>query len=145
MAEPPKALKRPPTSGTRRGNGQEHGAGRGGPARGEQPRGDIAEPFAPGAAPEGARAENDSPEEQAFRLARRIEKRQRADLYRGLLLNIALDTSQPAAARVSAIKAGLERDEGMPVQVNVNVGEIRNLSDEELSAIAVGKEVTEAQ
>ena len=84
MPDTDRPLKRPPTSGTRRGNGP----GLGGPAKGASvfgstgmhaERGDAAEAWDADTVPPGGRADNDDADEQAYRQYRRLTRAARRE------------------------------------------------------------------
>ena len=95
------------SSATRHGNG----SGWGGPAKG-----------AGNGNPRSQDAGRDAwtmgmPGDAEAKEAKRVE---RVERMKGILVEIAEDDGQPASARVNAAVAYLNREEGMPVQQNVN-------------------------
>jgi hypothetical protein len=70
-------------------------------------------------------------------------KAERREALMCVYLDIAEDQDAPHMAKVHAVTAYLNRDEGMPVQKNVNMNvkkDIKDFSDDELLAIAGASE-----
>ena len=65
-----------------------------------------------------------------------VDRKARNARMKEILAEIAEDTTAPHAARVNAADKWLDRDEGKPVQTNINanVDDVSKLSDDELRA-----------
>ena len=123
-------MPRKATSGTRHGNGQEQGAGWGGPARGAGTGGAAAAFTAdsktrhrrPGGAGDPVKMEE-----------RRHQKQidaENAQLLKNHLLTLATK-AEAEIVQVRATEAWLNRHEGMPVarNINLNTDDVRDLTD----------------
>lgn len=122
MSKPP--LKRPPTSGTRRGNG----AGWGGAAKGE---GVAGEPVAFEAGNQAAVGHGPHDLTKAERIARLQDNLEHLALH-----------AEAENVRMQASNHLLNRLDGMPIarNINVNAGNVKDLSDEALLEIISGAE-----
>ncbi len=127
-------MARKPTSGTRHGNGQEHGDGWGGPAKGAS-KGD-AKPFTADTPtrqtiPNG----RGDPAKMAARRSQKELDAERAQLLKDHLFTLATKAESEMVQK-SASEAWLNRHEGMPIarNVNLNVDDVRGLSDEAIAA-----------
>jgi len=124
---PKASLKRPPTSGTLHGNGT--GWGSDGTAKGagkgpKWPKFELGNQAAVGRA---------QPDWEALKT-----KEEKAVALKQNLLRLGL-TAEREETQISAAVAWLNREEGMPVQKNVNMNfkkDIKDFSDDELLAIA---------
>lgn len=116
MSKPP--LKRPPTSGTRKGNG----AGWGGPAQGS---GTGGEPVAFEAGNQAASGRQQPDLSKAERIARLQDNLEHLALY-----------GENENVRVSASNHLLNRLDGMPIarNINVNADDLASLSDADIAA-----------
>src|SRR6202000_10689 len=122
------------TSGTRRGNGQEHGPGWGGPAKGAG-----AGPAEPFTADTPTRERLPGGKGDLVKLSERADRKERdaenAQILKDHLAQLAVG-AEAEITRVRATEAWLNRHEGMPVarNINLNVDDVRALSDADLAA-----------
>jgi hypothetical protein len=115
------------------GNGQEHGPGWGGPAKGAGQH--PARPFGPGN-PTRNRTGRTDPARKAHREAREAARTDREQKLQDVLFRLAIEADNPAV-QVDASVAWLNRHEGLPVArtVNLNVDDdLRAMTDAELAA-----------
>ena len=131
QAKPPKTsraggLKRPPTAGTRHGNGDHYGPGWGGPAKGP---GSEKEPKLDGPGP-GRGHYSKEGEGRLERQARHAEE------MRQLYYDFASAPDKPDVIRITAATHLLNRVEGLPVQkiVTAESDPISIMPDDQLDA-----------
>ncbi len=124
-------LKRPPTSGTRHGNGSGVGGPANGPGWGGAARGSSTSQIKPMQGPGPGRGH--------FSIAGE-EKRERNDRHaeemRALYYEFAHDPEQPAMVRINAATHLLNRIDGLPTAtvVSAEPDELSNMTDAELEA-----------
>lgn len=135
-------LKRPPTSGTRKGNGAGHGGpatglgqgdGWGGPTSGYEPK--PAQQFTAENAEATGFDFTEAPKDRngrAIPSSRRELKRRRAERMEDVLFGLADDVAQHPMVRLNAATKLHAIYEGQPVarNINANVDDVSQLSDD---------------